>query len=119
RRSRRLRTRAGRSSGLAVFAECRAGASYRERDHSDSLRDVGDGSAQHGHRGARRPSAKSPQPRGQAIAVTSKYKLRALDLDGTIIDARLNLDPRDGEALARIISAGVDVIACTGRPFPG
>jgi Cof subfamily protein (haloacid dehalogenase superfamily) len=45
--------------------------------------------------------------------------LLALDLDGTIIDPRLNLDPRDGEALARIKAAGVEVIACTGRPFPG
>ncbi len=43
----------------------------------------------------------------------------ALDLDGTIIDPRLNLDPRDAEALRRIKSAGVEVIACTGRPFPG
>lgn len=43
----------------------------------------------------------------------------ALDLDGTIIDPRLNLDPRDAEALARIKAAGVEVIACTGRPFPG
>src|SRR4029077_10039826 len=92
---------------------------YRERDHPDSLRDVGDGSAQHGHRGARRPSAEPPQPRGQAIAVTPKYKLLALDLDGTIIDTRLNLDPRDVDALAQIIGAGVEVIACTGRPFPG
>jgi Cof subfamily protein (haloacid dehalogenase superfamily) len=45
--------------------------------------------------------------------------LLALDLDGTILDARLNLDPRDVEALARIIAAGVEVIACTGRPYPG
>ena len=43
----------------------------------------------------------------------------ALDLDGTILDLRLNLDPRDVEALGRIISAGVTVVACTGRPFPG
>ena len=42
-----------------------------------------------------------------------------LDLDGTIIDARLNLDPRDVEALQQIVAAGVEVIACTGRPFPG
>jgi Cof subfamily protein (haloacid dehalogenase superfamily) len=32
---------------------------------------------------------------------------------------RLNLDPRDVAALGRIICAGVAVIACTGRPFPG
>jgi HAD-superfamily hydrolase, subfamily IIB len=43
----------------------------------------------------------------------------ALDLDGTILDLRLNLDPRDVEALGRIIQAGVTVVACTGRPFPG
>ena len=43
----------------------------------------------------------------------------ALDLDGTILDLRLNLDPRDVEALSLIIRAGVTVVACTGRPFPG
>ena len=43
----------------------------------------------------------------------------ALDLDGTILDMKLNLDPRDVEALQRIIRAGVTVIASTGRPFPG
>jgi Cof subfamily protein (haloacid dehalogenase superfamily) len=31
----------------------------------------------------------------------------------------LNLDPRDVVALSRIIGAGVTVVACTGRPFPG
>jgi Cof subfamily protein (haloacid dehalogenase superfamily) len=45
--------------------------------------------------------------------------LVALDLDGTILDMKLNLDPRDVEALHRIIRAGATVIACTGRPFPG
>jgi Cof subfamily protein (haloacid dehalogenase superfamily) len=43
----------------------------------------------------------------------------ALDLDGTILDMRLNLDPRDVEALSGIIRSGVTVVACTGRPFPG
>jgi len=31
----------------------------------------------------------------------------------------LNLDPRDVEAVHRMVAAGVNVIACTGRPFPG
>jgi len=31
----------------------------------------------------------------------------------------LTLDPRDVEAVRRMIGAGVRVIACTGRPFPG
>ena len=43
----------------------------------------------------------------------------ALDLDGTILDMQLHLDPHDVEALDRIKSAGVNVVACTGRPFPG
>jgi Cof subfamily protein (haloacid dehalogenase superfamily) len=43
----------------------------------------------------------------------------ALDLDGTILDLKLNLDPRDVEALRTIVRAGVTVVACTGRPFPG
>ncbi|TMG65991.1 MAG: Cof-type HAD-IIB family hydrolase, partial [Chloroflexi bacterium] len=36
----------------------------------------------------------------------------ALDLDGTILDMQLHLDPRDVAALDRIRSAGVTVVAC-------
>jgi Cof subfamily protein (haloacid dehalogenase superfamily) len=43
----------------------------------------------------------------------------ALDLDGTILSATLQLDPRDVDAVHRIKQAGVEVIASTGRPFPG
>jgi Cof subfamily protein (haloacid dehalogenase superfamily) len=31
----------------------------------------------------------------------------------------LQLDPRDVKAAGRIIQAGIQVVACTGRPFPG
>ena len=31
----------------------------------------------------------------------------------------LSLDPRDVDAVHRVVAAGVTVIACTGRPFPG
>jgi hypothetical protein len=31
----------------------------------------------------------------------------------------LSLDPRDVAAVRRLVGAGVTVIACTGRPFPG
>ena len=31
----------------------------------------------------------------------------------------LSLDPRDVDAVHRIVAAGMTVIACTGRPFPG
>jgi len=58
-------------------------------------------------------------PRPPITPPTTRYRLVALDLDGTILDMKLNLDPRDVEALGRIVSAGVTVVACTGRPFPG
>jgi Cof subfamily protein (haloacid dehalogenase superfamily) len=32
---------------------------------------------------------------------------------------RLNLDPRDVESLHRITGAGITVVPCTGRPYPG
>ena len=31
----------------------------------------------------------------------------------------MQLDPRDVKAVSRIVRAGISVIACTGRPFPG
>ena len=43
----------------------------------------------------------------------------ALDLDGTILSANLQLDPRDVAAVKRICQAGIEVVVCTGRPFPG
>jgi len=58
----------------------------------------------------------SPKVRAVPLA---KYRLLALDLDGTIIDMKLNLDPRDVESVHRIVSAGVTVVPCTGRPYPG
>lgn len=47
------------------------------------------------------------------------YRLLAVDLDGTLLTPDLDLDPRDVEALARAERAGITVVACTGRPFPG
>lgn len=46
-------------------------------------------------------------------------KLLAVDLDGTLISVDLRLDPRDAEAVRRAEAAGIRVVACTGRPFPG
>ena len=45
--------------------------------------------------------------------------LLALDLDGTVLSFDLKLDQRDVDALHRAVAAGVTVVACTGRPFPG
>ena len=46
-------------------------------------------------------------------------RLLALDLDGTVLSFDLKLDGRDVEALHRAVAAGITVVACTGRPFPG
>jgi Cof subfamily protein (haloacid dehalogenase superfamily) len=43
----------------------------------------------------------------------------ALDLDGTVLTFDLKLDRRDVQALHRAVAAGITVVACTGRPFPG
>ena len=51
--------------------------------------------------------------------IATRYRLLALDLDGTILDFKLHLDQRDVHALHRIVAGGVTVVACTGRPFPG
>jgi Cof subfamily protein (haloacid dehalogenase superfamily) len=45
--------------------------------------------------------------------------LIALDLDGTVLSFDLKLDQRDVDALQRAVEAGVTIVACTGRPFPG
>ena len=46
-------------------------------------------------------------------------RLLAVDLDGTLLSQDLRLDPRDVQAVRRAEAAGVRVVACTGRPFPG
>jgi Cof subfamily protein (haloacid dehalogenase superfamily) len=55
----------------------------------------------------------------RATPPSLNYKLLALDLDGTILGMDLSLDPRDVDAVHRMAVAGVTVIACTGRPYPG
>ena len=52
-------------------------------------------------------------------ATATRYRLLALDLDGTVLDMKLHLDPRDVGALKEMVRAGINVIPCTGRPFPG
>lgn len=45
------------------------------------------------------------------------YRLLALDLDGTLLDARSRLSPANREAVSRAIDAGLEVVVCTGRGF--
>ena len=50
---------------------------------------------------------------GPRPPVSLKYKLLALDLDGTILGLDLSLDPSDVEAVRRMSGAGMQVIAIT------
>ena len=50
------------------------------------------------------------------MAVGSRYRLLAVDLDGTLISLDLRLDPRDVDGVRRAEAAGLRVVACTGRP---
>lgn len=53
------------------------------------------------------------------MTVDGRHLLLAVDLDGTLISFDLQLDPRDLAAVRRAELAGLRVVACTGRPFPG
>ena len=44
-------------------------------------------------------------------------RLVAVDLDGTLIDHRLQMNPRDRQALRAAVAAGVQVVIATGRMF--
>ncbi|MBA2133274.1 Cof-type HAD-IIB family hydrolase [Capillibacterium thermochitinicola] len=48
-----------------------------------------------------------------------KYKLVAVDVDGTLLDSNSNLTPETIKAIQETIAAGVIVTICTGRPIQG
>ena len=48
-----------------------------------------------------------------------KYKLLALDIDGTLLNDKRELTDRTVEAIKRAIDSGVHVTLCTGRPIQG
>jgi Cof subfamily protein (haloacid dehalogenase superfamily) len=47
----------------------------------------------------------------------TRYRLLALDLDGTLLNGRLEISVRDREALARAQSAGIELVLASGRMF--
>ena len=49
----------------------------------------------------------------------AKYKLLALDIDGTLLNDKRELTDRTVEAIKRAIDSGVHVTLCTGRPIQG
>ena len=47
----------------------------------------------------------------------SRYRLLALDIDGTIVNSRHELGPHTQEAILRAKSAGVEIVLATGRRY--
>ena len=51
--------------------------------------------------------------------MTAKYKLCAVDLDGTLLDPEGNAHDRDIEALRALLASGIHVTIVTGRLYSG
>lgn len=48
----------------------------------------------------------------------ARYRLIAIDLDGTLLDSEGRLPPRNRDALHRAHQAGLKIVLCTGRLYP-
>jgi HAD superfamily hydrolase (TIGR01484 family) len=48
---------------------------------------------------------------------SSRFRILALDIDGTVLDSRGELRPRTIEAIARAVAAGIRPVLCTGRRY--
>jgi HAD superfamily hydrolase (TIGR01484 family) len=46
-----------------------------------------------------------------------RYRILALDVDGTLLDADGHLRPRTADAVARAARAGIRPVLCTGRRY--
>jgi Cof subfamily protein (haloacid dehalogenase superfamily) len=55
-------------------------------------------------------------PRSEIMAV-ARYRMLALDVDGTLLDPDGTLRPRTAEAVARAARAGIRPVLCTGRRY--
>ena len=47
--------------------------------------------------------------------MTNQYKILALDLDGTLLDAQSRIAPENARAVRMAQQAGVQIVLCTGR----
>lgn len=45
----------------------------------------------------------------------NQYKILALDLDGTLLNEKNQVSPRDAQAVRRAQERGVQIVLCTGR----
>jgi 5-amino-6-(5-phospho-D-ribitylamino)uracil phosphatase len=69
------------------------------------------------------PAKRGPRPWGNgsriflAIMASARYRILALDVDGTLLDLDGTLRPRTAEAVARAAQAGIQPVLCTGRRY--
>ena len=59
---------------------------------------------------------KGGDPRSHCMA-TARYRMLALDVDGTLLDPDGTLRPRTADAVARAARAGIKPVLCTGRRY--
>jgi 5-amino-6-(5-phospho-D-ribitylamino)uracil phosphatase len=62
-------------------------------------------------------SASPIVPGGLALVQWNRFRILALDIDGTILDSRGDLRPRTIEAVSRAVAAGITPVLCTGRRY--
>lgn len=55
--------------------------------------------------------------RGPQYAPARRYRLIALDVDGTLLNPEGHVSPRTAGAVRDALACGVHVILCTGRRF--
>jgi 5-amino-6-(5-phospho-D-ribitylamino)uracil phosphatase len=55
--------------------------------------------------------------RGLGIVPRNRFRILALDIDGTVLDSGGALRPRTIEAVSRAVAAGITPVLCTGRRY--
>jgi 5-amino-6-(5-phospho-D-ribitylamino)uracil phosphatase len=58
-----------------------------------------------------------PESVNPRAMVSARYRMLALDVDGTLLDLDGTLRPRTAEAVARAAQAGIQPVLCTGRRY--
>lgn len=49
--------------------------------------------------------------------MSSQYRLFALDMDGTLLNEEMRIEPRTADKLAALSARGVEIVLCSGRRF--
>ncbi|MCL1950220.1 MAG: sugar-phosphatase [Turicibacter sp.] len=58
-------------------------------------------------------------PTAEEYVELNRYKLIAIDIDGTLLTSEKSIAPETKKAIEKAIATGVHVVLCTGRPLSG